>query len=79
MFLWVTLEIRCLIIVFTLWIRSDMRASLVSVLIPTYKPGGYIVRCLQSIESQTLVKNRFKVYVALNGSDKSFEAYLKKY
>jgi glycosyltransferase involved in cell wall biosynthesis len=51
--------------------------SKISVLIPTYKPGDYIIRCLQSIEEQTLQKKLFKVYIALNGSDKSFEVYLR--
>lgn len=49
----------------------------ISILIPSYKPGDYIVRCLQSIESQTLDKDFFKVYIALNGSAKSFERYLQ--
>ena len=52
--------------------------SKISVLIPTYKPGWYLQRCLQSIEDQTLSKDNFKVYIALNGSDKSFEKYLKE-
>lgn len=50
----------------------------ISILIPSYKPKDYIVRCLQSVESQTLDKSLFKVYIALNGSDKSFEAYLQE-
>src|SRR5690554_6175693 len=50
----------------------------ISVLIPSYKPGDYVIRCLQSIESQTLDKALFKVYIALNGSDKLFEVYLKE-
>jgi glycosyltransferase involved in cell wall biosynthesis len=50
----------------------------ISVLIPSYNPGDYVIRCLQSIESQTLDKALFKVYIALNGSDKSFEIYLKE-
>lgn len=50
----------------------------VSLIIPTYKPEDYIIRCLQSIESQTLDKSLFKVYIALNGSDKSFERYLQE-
>lgn len=54
-----------------------MHNTLVSVLVPTYKPGDYISHCLQSINSQTLNKSQFKVYIALNGSDRSFETYLQ--
>src|SRR5690606_1993735 len=58
--------------------RDSVVLSKVSILIPTYKPKDYIIRCLQSIESQTLDKSLFKVYIALNGSDKPFEAYLQE-
>lgn len=49
-----------------------------SILLPTYKPGDYIIHCLQSIESQTFDKSLFKVYIALNGSDKACEVYLQE-
>lgn len=47
--------------------------SSIAVLIPTYKPGWYLQRCLQSIEEQTLPKDKFKVYIALNGPKENFE------
>ena len=47
--------------------------STIAVLIPTYKPGWYLQRCLQSIEEQTLPKDNFKVYIALNGPKDNFE------
>src|SRR5699024_1095340 len=47
--------------------------SKISVLIPTYKPGWYLQRCLKSIEEQTLPKDKFKVYIALNGPKDNFE------
>lgn len=50
--------------------------SKVAVLIPTYKPEGYIVRCLQSLDEQSLDKSLFKVYLALNGSEPSHAEYL---
>lgn len=50
----------------------------IALLLPTFKPGWYVERCLQSIEAQTLEKSKFKVYLALNGSDKSFESYLNE-
>ncbi|MEN5251946.1 glycosyltransferase family A protein [Alcaligenes aquatilis] len=51
--------------------------SKISVLIPTYRPGEYISACLNSINLQTLGKECFKVYIALNGSDDNFLLYLK--
>lgn len=55
-----------------------MLKNKISILLPTYKPGNYIVRCLQSIELQTLDKSNFKLYIALNGSDRTFETYLQE-
>ncbi|MFB9145474.1 glycosyltransferase family 2 protein [Halomonas alkalicola] len=46
----------------------------VSVLVPTFRPGNYLVDCLQSIENQTLDRKLFKVYIGLNGD---FEPYYK--
>ncbi|MUK92239.1 glycosyltransferase [Aliivibrio fischeri] len=48
----------------------------ISVLIPTYKPDWYLERCLHSIEAQTLSKNNFKVYIALNGKKNGYEQYV---
>lgn len=49
----------------------------IAILIPTYKPGNYIQRCLQSIDRQTLSKDSFKVYIALNGTKDNYEEYVK--
>lgn len=48
----------------------------VSVLVPTYKAGGYIYKCFESLDGQTLSKNDFKVYVALNGPKEECEQYV---
>jgi len=48
--------------------------SYIAVLVPTYKPGDYLERCLDSLENQTLAKSEFKVYLALNGSEDSYKA-----
>lgn len=45
----------------------------VSVLIPTFKPADYIESCLASLERQKLSKDKFKVYIALNGPKENFE------
>lgn len=50
----------------------------ISVLIPTYKPDNYIKKCFNSFENQTIHKDKFCVYVALNGSKKSYEKYIFK-
>lgn len=41
--------------------------KVISILIPTYRPGDYFIDCLNSIESQTLDKSLFKIYIGLNG------------
>lgn len=41
--------------------------SLISIILPTYKPGDYLLDCLQSIELQTLNNDFFCVYIGLNG------------
>ena len=42
----------------------------ISVIIPTFKPGKYIYKCLLSIIQQTYDKNRFELIIVLNGSQK---------
>lgn len=48
----------------------------ISVLIPSFKPGEYIQRCLKSLEQQTIDKNDFTVYVALNGPKQPYYDFL---
>ena len=40
---------------------------MISVIIPTYKPGSYLLECLKSLENQTLGKEEYEVIVVLNG------------
>ena len=57
--------------------RMNMDSSLyISVIIPTYKPGGYIFDCLSSLVRQTLPNNFFEVILVLNGCKEPFEASL---
>lgn len=51
--------------------------SEIAILIPTYKPGKYIERCLSSIEAQTLSKDKFRLYLALNGPSSPYDKYLQ--
>ncbi len=56
---------------------------LISVIIPTYKPGHYIWECLDSIRNQTLVREQYEVILVLNGCkspyDNSLREYIAKY
>jgi glycosyltransferase involved in cell wall biosynthesis len=47
--------------------------SHVAVIIPTYKPGDYLERCLRAIDAQTLDRSMFCVYIGLNGPRYPFE------
>lgn len=42
----------------------------ISIIIPTFKPGKYIYKCLLSIVQQTFDKNRFELILILNGPQK---------
>lgn len=55
-----------------------MKICQVAVLIPSYKPGEYLNKCLKSLEEQTLQKDHFKVYVALNGPKGNYEKYIQE-
>ena len=39
----------------------------ISVIIPTYKPQGYLWECLDSMAAQTLSKDEYEVIIVLNG------------
>jgi glycosyltransferase involved in cell wall biosynthesis len=46
---------------------------MISVLIPSFKPGEYFKECIKSLEGQTLSKDSFFVYIALNGPQVPYE------
>lgn len=50
----------------------------ISVLIPTYKPQAYIEKCLNSLQNQTLSKDKYCIYIALNGPQSFYEDYIKE-
>ena len=49
----------------------------VAVLIPCFKPKNYIIRCFESLEAQSLDREKFKVYICLNGDRYPFERFLQ--
>lgn len=51
---------------------------LISVIIPTYKPGNYIIECLKSLANQTLSPNCFEIIIVLNGCREPYEEFVKK-
>lgn len=55
-----------------------MNESKIAVLIPTYKPGSYLQRCLINLDRQTLATQDYKVYIALNGPKAPFMDYILK-
>ena len=44
----------------------------ISVVIPSYKPEGYIWQCLTSLKNQTFGKERFEIILVLNGCKEPF-------
>jgi len=50
--------------------------SSVAVLIPTFKPKSYLKACFNSLDRQTLDKEKFCVYIALNGSKEGYEEFI---
>lgn len=50
--------------------------SSIAVLIPTYRPKSYLKSCLLSLESQTLPKQDYCVYIVLNGPKYDYEEYI---
>ena len=51
----------------------------ISVIIPTYKPGEYIWRCLDSFCAQSMPKESFEIIVVLNGCKNPYDAALREY
>ena len=51
----------------------------ISVIIPSYKPGGYLWQCLNSLVAQTLPKSAFEVVVVLNGCKEPYEDEILSY
>lgn len=53
-----------------------MKNKKLAVLIPSYEPKKYLIRCLESLDKQTLAKEQFRVYIALNGPKDPYEKFI---
>lgn len=53
--------------------------TVISVIIPTYKPGNYLFECLDSLKNQTLSFQKFEIIIILNGCKSPYEEVLRTY
>lgn len=52
---------------------------LISVIIPTYKPGSYLFECLDSLKSQTFSSKYFEIILVLNGDKEPYLSMIESY
>lgn len=52
---------------------------IISVIIPTYKPGGYIWECLGSLGKQDFAKDDFEIIIVLNGCNEPYHSQISRY
>lgn len=50
---------------------------MIDIIIPTYKPGVFLVECLVSIQNQTIPFNNFKVTIVLNGDKEPYYSHVE--
>lgn len=50
---------------------------MIDVIIPTYRPGNFLIDCLSSIERQTLSFSSFKVSIILNGDKEPYYSHIQ--
>lgn len=51
---------------------------LISVIIPSYKPGDYLWECLKSLNEQTLSKENYEIVLILNGFIEPYKSIIEK-
>lgn len=51
----------------------------VSVIVPTYQPGSYLWKCLDSLRAQTFPSSDFEVLIVLNGLEGSWRKEIEVY
>ncbi|NMM42047.1 glycosyltransferase family 2 protein [Pseudoalteromonas arctica] len=45
----------------------------IAVILPTFKPGNYLLKCFRCLEAQTINKAQYCLYIGLNGPKKGYE------
>lgn len=51
----------------------------ISVIIPSYKPGDYLWKCLDSLAAQSISKQSFEIILVLNGCKEPYETDIRTY
>ena len=51
----------------------------ISIIVPTYKPQGYIWECLDSIKNQTFPREQYELILVLNGCNEPYHSHIKSY
>jgi len=51
----------------------------ISIILPTYRPEGYLWECLESIDKQTLDHSLFEVLLVLNGEREPYERQIQTF
>lgn len=49
----------------------------ISVIVPTYRPQGYLWKCLDSVYNQTFAKSDYELVLVLNGCDEPFHSQIE--
>lgn len=49
----------------------------ISVIVPTYRPQGYLWECLDSVYNQTFSKSDYELVLVLNGCDEPFHSQIE--
>ena len=50
---------------------------IISVIIPTYRPCVFLKECLQSLNTQTLSKDKFEIVIVLNGEKEPYYRFVE--
>jgi glycosyltransferase involved in cell wall biosynthesis len=58
---------------------TTMYNYVISVIIPTYKPGDYIYECLFSLKNQSFSKKSFEILIILNGEKEPYYTDIKNF
>lgn len=51
----------------------------ISVIVPTYRPGTYIWKCLDSLCAQTLSAKEFEIIIVINGCNEPYVSQIAQY